>query len=182
MKISELVSSMDRLFNRDRTQIQPVNVNELHEGSLGLNDRVALWITRAVGTMWAVYIMAAFMGLWMLGQTCLQKQSFDPYPYAFLLFLGNVVQILLMPLIMVGQNIQGRHAELRAEEEYRTTLAAMQDVQHIMDHLVALDRELLLHREMLARTVAATTGEPDCARFTAAEGIHVSITGRVEGD
>jgi len=31
--------------------------------------------------------------------------------FVFYLFISNVIQILLMPLIMVGQNIQGAHAE-----------------------------------------------------------------------
>ena len=40
--------------------------------------------------------------------------QFDPpMAFVFWLFISNVIQILLMPLIMVGQNVQGTHAELR---------------------------------------------------------------------
>ncbi len=180
MKLSQITVTVDRLFHRERSQLQPVNVNEVHEGRLSMNDRVALWITRAVGTMWAVYFMATGMAGWMFCQAWLHNQAFDPYPYAFLLFLGNVIQLLLMPLIMVGQNIQGRHAELRAEEEYRTTEANLQDIQQVMEHLVALDRELLLHREILMRTLSAVSTETDCESFSHAEGIHVSVSGNGE--
>jgi uncharacterized membrane protein len=182
MNINQLVVEVDRIFNRDRSQLKPVNVNEIHEGQLSIHDRIALMITGALGTMWAVYIMAVLMMAWMLVQGWLQKRAFDPYPFAFLLFMGNVVQLLLMPLIMVGQNIQGRHAELRAEEEYKTTVANLQDVQHIMEHLVALDRELLLHREMLNRVVTAVAGDDNDDGFSTAEGIHVSITGRIDAE
>jgi uncharacterized membrane protein len=182
MNIRELAVTVDRLFNRDRSQLKPVNVNEVHEESLSIHDRIALYITGAVGTMWAVYIMALGMAGWMFCQAWLQHKAFDPYPYAFLLFIGNVVQLLLMPLIMVGQNIQGRHAELRAEEEYRTSVANLQDVQHLMDHMVALDRELLLHREMLTRVVQAVAPDMNAPQSTVIEGIHVSITGHIEAD
>lgn len=65
----------------------------------------------------------------------LVSNPFDPYPFAFLLFLGNIVQLLLMPLIMVGQNLQGRHTELRADEEYRTTASSFRDIEEIKAEL-----------------------------------------------
>src|SRR5215471_14435626 len=79
----------------------------------GLNARIGQWVTAAVGTMGAFYFFAVFMGAWMLWQSEAAKPV-DPYPFAFLLFLGNIVQLLLMPLIMVGQNIQTAHADARA--------------------------------------------------------------------
>jgi uncharacterized membrane protein len=98
------------------------------------------------------------MGGWMFWQIVLDHKAFDPYPFAFLLFLGNIIQLLLMPLIMVGQNIQAQHAELRAEEAYKATMGSYQDAEHIMDHLNALDKELLVHRQLLAQLVLAGGG------------------------
>ena len=47
---------------------QPKNVNEIHKSKLGAQDRIALTITTAVGTMYAVYFFALFMAGWMLWQ------------------------------------------------------------------------------------------------------------------
>lgn len=121
----------------------PQNVNKKHKQSLGLQDNIALVITTAVGTMYAVYLFATVMLGWMIWQSAIAQHPFDPYPFAFLLFLGNIIQLLLMPLIMVGQNIQSRHAELRADEEFKTTISSYHDIEHILAHLDAQDKELL---------------------------------------
>ena len=84
---------------------RPTNPHERVRRSLGLQDRIALVMTTAIGTMYAVYVLAAFMVGWMALQVAMGQRAFDPYPFAFLLFLGNIVQLLLMPLIMVGQNL-----------------------------------------------------------------------------
>jgi len=134
---------------------KPQNVNLKHKEGLGLQDRIALVITTAVGTMYAVYFFALFMAGWMLWQSHLANKPFDPYPFAFLLFLGNIVQLLLMPLIMVGQNIQGRHSEIRAEEEYNTTTSSYHDIENILSHLDAQDKQILTQTKMLEKLLLA---------------------------
>jgi uncharacterized membrane protein len=116
---------------------------------MGPQDRIAMFITGAVGTMYAVYFFTLAIAGWMLWQGHLANKPFDPYPFAFLLFLGNIVQLLLMPLIMVGQNIQGRHAEIRDEEEYHTTMSSYKDIEHILARLDAQDQELLRQTKIL---------------------------------
>jgi hypothetical protein len=62
---------------------------------IGFNGRLAAIITKGVGTMWAFYLAALVMGGWM-ALSLIKVIPFDPYPFAFLLFLGNIVQLLLM--------------------------------------------------------------------------------------
>jgi uncharacterized membrane protein len=148
--LSNILANVDRLFHREEfKRSKPQNPNEVAEREMTTQDKIALAVTGALGTMWAVYFFAVFMGAWMIWQGSLSKQAFDPYPYAFLLFIGNIIQLLLMPLIMVSQNVQGRHAELRAEEAYKATLSSYHDAEYMMDHLAAIDTELLRHRELL---------------------------------
>ena len=130
---------------------QPQNVNTRHKASLNFQDRLALVITTAVGTMYAVYFFIIALAGWMLWQGVFAKHPFDPYPFAFLLFIGNIVQLLLMPLIMVGQNIQARHAEIRSDEEYHTTRSSFHDLQQILGHLDAQDQELLKQTGILEK-------------------------------
>jgi len=40
-----------------------------------------------------------------------------------------------MPLIMIGQNIQGKHAELRAEHDFQTDSKAEKEIETILMHL-----------------------------------------------
>lgn len=111
---------------------------------------MALFITSLIGTMYAVYIFALSLLGWMLWQTYFDKRPFDPYPFAFLLFLGNIIQLLLMPLIMVGQNLQGRHSELRAEEEYKRTVSIYHDMEKILVQLNAQEKQLQDLKQLLS--------------------------------
>ena len=76
---------------------------------------------------------------------------FDPFPaFVLWLFLSNVIQIFLMPLIMVGQNLQGRHAEARAEADFEVNTKAEREIEAILHHLEAqndLILKILRHLE-----------------------------------
>ncbi len=100
------------------------NVNEEHAQSLSAVERLALWITAHVGTMGFFLTILAWTIIWLSWNFLAPKQlQFDP-PTAFVLwlFISNMIQILLMPLIMVGQNLQGRHAEMRAQNDYEVNM------------------------------------------------------------
>lgn len=66
---------------------------------------------------------------------------FDPFP-AFVLWLfgSNVLQLLLMPLIMIGQNLQGRHSEARAEAEYELNVRAEKEIKTMLGYLEKQDK------------------------------------------
>ena len=116
----------------------------------GLNARIAGAVTAAVGTMYAFYVLATIMGAWILWQGALAARPFDPYPFAFLLFLGNIVQLLLMPLILVGQNVQAAHADARAESDFEVNVKAEAEIEKILAALRALDERTLAIVERLA--------------------------------
>lgn len=140
---------MDNIRDYLKERHEPQNVNKKHKESLNFQDRIALLITGAVGTMYAVYFFAVFLAGWMLWQTYFYQKPFDPFPFAFLLFLGNIVQLLLMPLIMVGQNIQGKHAEIRSDEEYKTTRSSYKDIEKILLHLDNQDKLIKQQLDLL---------------------------------
>lgn len=126
----------------------PENVNLKHKQGLSFQDKVALVITKAVGSMYAVYVFILFIFGWIIYELN-DPKPLDPFPFIFLLFMGNVVQLLLMPLIMVGQNLQGKHAETRAEEEFKTTETIYKDIEKIFIHLDKQDREIQKQTELL---------------------------------
>jgi uncharacterized membrane protein len=107
----------------------------------GFNGWLAAAITRKLGTMWTVYVCVAVTAGWMvLGSRRLF--GFDPYPYPFMLFLGNVVQLLLIFIILLGQQVIGRSADRRALQTYLDAEAILQDCVQIQNHLIAQDSHL----------------------------------------
>ncbi len=100
-------------------------------------DRLACWITEHVGTMGFFLVILVWTILW-LGWNLLAPSNlqFDPPTgFVFWLFISNLIQILLMPLIMVGQNIQGRHSEERAKSDLEINIKAEQEIEVILRHL-----------------------------------------------
>jgi uncharacterized membrane protein len=110
----------------------------------GLNQRIAVRVTMVVGTMWAFYFLALWMFSWIGWQTTGKLNLIkDPYPFAFLLFLGNIVQLLLMPLIMVGQNVQSAHADARAEADFQVNQKAEAEIEKLLEGLRQIDQRTL---------------------------------------
>lgn len=139
------------------------NVNEVHQQSLSPLERVAMVVTDKVGTMGFFLIILGWTVIW-LGWNVFAPRDlrFDPYPaFVLWLFISNLIQIHLMPLIMVGQNLQGRHAELRAESDYEVNMKAEREVEAILTHLEHQNEmilEILRRIEKLEQTqVAAAT-------------------------
>jgi len=113
------------------------NVNKEFSKNLSRLDRFAIVITERVGTIGFFLLIFVWTVLW-LGWNLLAPKSlqFDP-PMGFVLwlFISNLIQLMLMPLIMVGQNIQGRHAEARAENDLEINIKAEEEIEVILNHL-----------------------------------------------
>ncbi len=121
-----------------RTLRKPIrNVNVRHKESLSALERIAVKVTDHVGSMGFFLIIFAWTLLW-LGWNTLAPQDlrFDPFPaFVLWLFISNMIQIFLMPLIMIGQNLQGRHAEKRAESDFEVNIRAEKEIEVILLHL-----------------------------------------------
>jgi uncharacterized membrane protein len=113
------------------------NVNVSHREKLTRLERFAISTTDHVGTMGFFLIILGWTVVW-LGWNTLGPGTmrFDPYPaFVLWLFVSNMLQILLMPLIMIGQNLQGRHAEARAESDFDVNVKAEREIEAILVHL-----------------------------------------------
>jgi uncharacterized membrane protein len=113
------------------------NINIEHKRSLTPLERLAIWITDRVGTMGFFLIIFSWTLFWLGWNTVApHKLRFDPLPaFALWLFISNMIQIFLMPLIMVGQNLQGRHAEKRAEADFELNTKAEREIEAILMRL-----------------------------------------------
>ncbi len=125
------------------------NVNTEHHDRLSPLKKVALWITNKVGSMGFFLIIFVWTIGWLSWNTLAPKpMCFDPYPaFVLWLFISNMIQIFLMPLIMVGQNLQSDHAELRAQSDFEINKKSEMEIEAILMHLENHD-ELL--REIMA--------------------------------
>jgi uncharacterized membrane protein len=137
--VPESLSELKKL----RTPIRNINL-EHYENLTGL-EKFAVVVTRRVGTMGFFFIVFVWTILWV-GWNVLAPAGlrFDPYP-AFVLWLiiSNAIQISLMPLIMIGQNLQGKHGEARAEADFEVNTKAEREIGAILMHLENQNEMLL---------------------------------------
>lgn len=125
------------------------NVNKEHHERLSPLKKIALGMTEKAGSMGFFLIIFAWTICWLTWNTLAPKpMRFDPYPaFVLWLFISNMIQIFLMPLIMVGQNLQSDHAELRAQSDFEVNKKSETEIETILMHLEN-------HDELLRKIVA----------------------------
>ena len=121
-----------------RSRRKPLrNVHHEVRARLSTLDKAALFITEHVGTMGFFLLIFAWTLIWLVWNfVAPANMKFDPpMGFVFYLFISNVIQILLMPLIMVGQNLQGRHSEARAQHDLEVNVKAEHEIEVILQPL-----------------------------------------------
>lgn len=139
------------LFDHTPHPHEPQNPNETHKAEQSsINQRLAVLITKGFGSMWAFYILIAWMLIWMaLASLGFWLFKNDQYPFAFLLFLSNLVQLWALPVLSVGQNVLSRKAEIQADETHNVALRNAHDIAQIAEHLAVQDNELIEQTKIL---------------------------------
>ena len=124
-------------LKKDKSHKLIRNVNIEHKKSLTRLEKFAVLITDKIGSMGFFIMICVWTFVWLGWNTLGPKESrFDPFPaFVLWLFLSNMLQIFLMPLIMIGQNLQGRHAEKRAESDFEVNVKAEKEIETILLHL-----------------------------------------------
>jgi len=78
--------------------------------------------------------------LWLTWNTLSPASSrFDPFPaFVFLALYFKYGANILNALIMVGQNLQSKHAEIRAENDFEVNLKAEKEIKEIKQELTEI--------------------------------------------
>ncbi len=128
-------------------------VKSTRNANVGWNGRLAVWITSKFGTMGMFY----FLLLWMFGWMVLATVGFgffrnDPYPFTFLLFLSNLVQLFALPILAVGQQVLSRASDKQAEQTYKDAEAILK-LQDEIHRLIQINNELTqdIHASVLQK-------------------------------
>lgn len=98
--------------------------------------RFGLKITLVVGTMWAAYLFT-ILALFALPSPITQGT------YHVIVWLSSsFLQLVLLPIIIVGQNIQATAADKRAEDTYKDAEAVLKEAEEIQKHPLAQDQAI----------------------------------------
>lgn len=141
------------LFTPHRHAHVPQNANTAHhaeQARASFNQQLAVALTRIVGTMACAYVFAL---LALFGFPALAS-VLNPQIATYVQWTSQTfIQLTMLSVIMVGQAILGRKAEIQAEEQYQFVLKTYHDTEQLLLHLDAQDRELLKQTALLERAI-----------------------------
>ncbi len=100
------------------------------------NARFGLKITLIVGTMWCAYLFT------VLAAFALPSAIKQGTYFVVVWLSSSFLQLVLLPIIIVGQNIQAAAADKRAEDTYKDAEAVLKEAAEIQQHLLAQDQAL----------------------------------------
>ena len=126
--------SLEELKKKRLTALKKVSTKK---ENISFMDKLAVWITDHVGSMGFFLLIFVWTASW-LGWNILAPKNlrFDPFPaFVLWLFISNMIQLFLLPLIMLGQNIQSKHSDLRAEADFKINTQAELEIETILLHL-----------------------------------------------
>ena len=127
--------TVERLAHKDK----PVTTADVtsERASTRVNAWLAVKITNGVGTMWCAYIFAAvaLIGL---------PPALRPGGEGIIAWVAQTfLQLVLLSIIIVGQNIAAAASDKRSENTYKDAEAILSEAIEIQKHLKSQDDELI---------------------------------------
>jgi len=136
-----------------RKREPPVKVHDmLPKGNpvMRFNTWLALKVTKAVGTVWCAYAFAA------LALVSLPAAIASHNPVILVSWVSQTfLQLVLLSIIIVGQNVQAAASDKRAEATYEDADAVLHTSLQIQDHLLAQDDAI---ERILSRVTSLKAG------------------------
>ena len=112
--------------------------------SNGVNAKIAVFLTNIVGSMWCAYVFAviALIGL---------PPALKPGGEGIIAWIAQTfLQLVLLSVIMVGQNVQSQASDLRSQHTYDDTVEILDrldihtqgGLKDLADHIDALEAKI----------------------------------------
>jgi len=106
-----------------------------HKEGLSRDERIGVWITEHVGTMSCAYLFSVIGASGVYGAIGGNA--------SLVLIVGSIsgyfLQLVLLPVIMVGQNVQARHDQIKADIRYEVDLEIVERLERVEQYLKKYD-------------------------------------------
>jgi hypothetical protein len=131
----------------------------VNDGRVGINGKIGLAITTLVGTMICGYVFA------IIALISLPSAITSHNLTVIIAWISsNFLQLVLLPIIIVGQNLQAKASDTRAMQTYEDAEAVLHEALQIQQHLGMQDA-------VLAHLIAAVGADPNAVREAVLAGV-----------
>ena len=115
-----------------------------------LGQRAADAIAKFAGSWAFIFAFTGVLILWMVINTILAADAFDPFPFILLNLVLSCVAAIQAPLIMMSQNRQEEKDRRRAENDYKVNLKTEIMIEDLHDKVNAiLAKQSALEKKLL---------------------------------
>ena len=111
-------------------------VPKVADEHVGINGKIALAITRIVGTMWCAYVFA------ILALISLPEAVRSGIATTVAWIAQTFLQLVLLSIIMVGQDVAAKAADKRADSTFKDAEAILAEAIEVQKHLAEQDQVL----------------------------------------
>lgn len=109
------------------------------------NTKVAVWLTNKIGSMWCAYVFT------LLALVSLPAALASGNTVVIVGWIAQTfIQLVLLPVIMVGQNVLQAHNDARAEADH-VTLSVLSSVNHTQLQILKQQNQILDTIHMLVK-------------------------------
>jgi len=105
------------------------------------HEGIAERIAKFIGHPYYIVLHLSWFALWIAINTGLVAliRRFDDYPFGLLGILLGIEAILVTGILLISQNRQNAHADLRAELDYEVNVRTYREIHEIKRLLVELE-------------------------------------------
>ena len=137
------------------------DVNAEQDAGLSPLERFCKKVGDWTGAPAALVAAVVIQAIWIAGGTITRL---DPFPFAFLLTVSNVLQLILIFIIAVGQRQSATHAELRAESDHESISRLLYHQEAQEQILLALAQKIDVNVDAVRSLIERlATEDPDPA-------------------
>ena len=121
-----------------------------------LGQRAADAIAKFAGSWAFIFSFTGVLLLWMVVNTILAADAFDPFPFILPNLVLSCVAAIQAPLIMMSQNRQEEKDRRRAENDYKVNLKTEIMIEDLYDKVNAiLARQTALEKQLTEKGESA---------------------------
>lgn len=153
MALGLALKDIRRLLPEQHEETAVRNVNNLHDDSLTIGQRVADSVARNMGSWRFIIIQSILLVAWIVANVALAAREYalfgsnfrawDLYPFVALNLVLSFQAAYAAPIIMMSQNRQSDKDRLMAEHDYHVNIRSEATVRAILEHLKAQDDVIL---------------------------------------
>ena len=117
-------------------ELKEQSAPKVSDEHIGVNGKIALWITKVVGTMWCAYAFA------VIALISLPEAIKSGVATTIAWIAQTFLQLVLLSIIMVGQDVAAKAADKRSENTFKDAEAILHEALSLQQHLADQDKAI----------------------------------------